>query len=120
MCDGMQPGPAGDSSASSTYTTTDVKRSHSSAGGDTQADFTRSSIQGNAVRGQFISRIVTVPKKHGSCRPVVNLKPLNQYIIVNKRFKVDNISMVKSIIQKGDWIVSVDLKDAYLSLRQRQ
>ena len=66
-------------------------------------------------RGQFVSRIFTVPKKDGSRRPVVNLKPLNQYIL-KQRFKMEGVGAVRSIVQEGDWMVSVDLKDAYLSV----
>ena len=65
--------------------------------------------------GQFVSRIFTVPKKDGSHRPVVNLRPLNQFIR-KVRFKMEGMMMVKSILQMEDWMVSIDLKDAYLSV----
>ena len=67
---------------------------------------------------QFLSRIFTVPKKDGSCRLVVNLRPLNHFI-TKVKFKMEGMAMLKSILQKGDWMVSIDLKDAYLSVPVR-
>ena len=78
-------------------------------------------LQKEAVRkvtpcqGQFVSRLFTVPKKDGSCRPVVNLRPLNQWV-VKQRFKMESILMLRDLIREGDWMVSIDLKDAFLSI----
>ena len=41
---------------------------------------------------EFISNVFLVPKKTGEMRPVINLKPLNQYI-QNIHFKMENIQM---------------------------
>ena len=43
--------------------------------------------------GQFLSRLFLVKKKDGSFRPVVNLKPLNQFI-AKSHFKMEGINMV--------------------------
>ena len=64
---------------------------------------------------QFTSRLFVVPKKDGSLRPVINLKPLNTYM-ANHHFKMEGILKVKDLLKKGDWMCSVDLKDAYLSV----
>ena len=45
---------------------------------------------------------------------MVNLRPLNNFI-VKKRFKMEGVVLLKSLVQQGDWMVSIDLKDAYLS-----
>lgn len=66
-------------------------------------------------RGQFVSRLFTVPKKGGACRPVVNLKPLNQFV-ARKHFKMENASMIRDLLREGDWMTSLDLKDAFLSV----
>ena len=64
--------------------------------------------------GQFLSRLFLV-KKDGSFRPVVNLKPLNQFI-AKPHFKMEEINMVKDLLLRNDWMASIDLKDAYLSV----
>ena len=64
---------------------------------------------------QFLSDIFLVPKKDGSLCPVINLKPLNHYIR-RQKFKMEGAKVIKDILQKGDWMVSIDLKDAYLSV----
>ena len=66
-------------------------------------------------RGQFVSRLFTVPKKGGACRPVVNLRPLNKFV-TKKRFKMENVAMLRDLLKEGDWMTSIDLKDAYLSV----
>lgn len=65
--------------------------------------------------GQFISRLFLVTKKDGSFRPVVNLKPLNQFI-AKAHFKMEGINMLKDLLLEKDWMASIDLKDAYLSV----
>ena len=64
---------------------------------------------------QFLSRIFVVPKRDGSHRPVVNLRPLNQFM-VNIHFKMESLNMMRDLLRQGDWMVSTDLKDAYLSV----
>ena len=63
----------------------------------------------------FISSLFVVPKKDGGNRPVVNLKPLNQYITY-KHFKMEGIHMLRDLLKLGDWLVKIDLKDAYLTV----
>jgi len=67
----------------------------------------------NSVQGQFVSQIFVVPKKDGKFRPVVNLKALNRFM---KHFKMEVVHLLKDLLQKGDWMVTTDLKDAYLSV----
>ena len=54
-------------------------------------------------------------KKDGGNRPVVNLKPLNQYITY-EHFKMEGIHMLRDLLKLGDWLVKIDLKDAYLTV----
>ena len=67
------------------------------------------------VAGQFLSHIFTVPKKDGSQRLVVNLRPLNRFIM-KCHFKMEGAGMLRDLLQRNDWLVSIDLKDAYLSI----
>ena len=76
----------------------------------------RSAIQKvSPVPDQFISQIFLVPKKDGSQRPVVNLKSLN-CLIVKCRFKMESAATLRHLVRRNDWMVSIDLKDAYLSV----
>lgn len=67
------------------------------------------------IPGEFLSNVFTIPKKEGSLRLVVNLRPLNQFL-VERKFKMEGIGMLKDLLRKDDWLVTVDLKDAYLSV----
>ena len=64
---------------------------------------------------QFVSQIFVVPKKDGTHRPVINLKALNKFVKC-QHFKMEGPQMIKDLLQKEDWMVTVDLKDAYLSI----
>ena len=64
---------------------------------------------------QFVSRIFLVPKKDGSYRPVFNLRPLNRFM-ENSHFKMEGLPAVKELLQRDDWLCTMDLKDAYLSV----
>ena len=57
----------------------------------------------------FYSTFFLVPKKSGELRPVLNLRPLNQYL-ETKHFKIDTLSKVLNFVKKGDWGISVDLR----------
>jgi hypothetical protein len=57
-----------------------------------------------------------VPKSDSTWRPVINLKGLNQFVLI-QHFKMESVRTVKGDIQKGDWLLKLDLKDAYLSVR---
>lgn len=59
--------------------------------------------------------IVLVPNADGVWRPVVNLKSLNMHK-VTYYFKMESIRTVKGLMQRGDWLTKLDLKDAYLSV----
>ena len=54
---------------------------------------------------QYLSRIFLVPKRDGSFRPVVNLKPLNQFI-ATVHFKMKSLAMMKDLLREGDWMAS--------------
>ena len=76
---------------------------------------TKSAIDtANPSDDQFISPIFDVPKKDSKNRRVIlNLKILNTYI-VKTSFKMEGYDTLFRLIQKNDYFVSIDLKDAYL------
>jgi hypothetical protein len=46
-------------------------------------------------------------------RPVVNMRPLSPYVD-SPHFKMENLVVAKDLIDRGDWLSRLDLKDAYL------
>ena len=65
--------------------------------------------------GQFVGHVFLRPKKNGTYRLVFNLKPLNQYIVF-RHFKMERLTMLTTMIQNLDWMMTIDLHDAYLCL----
>ena len=63
----------------------------------------------------FYSRMFVVPKASGGFRPVIDLSPLNKFIKTTK-FKMETPRTVLAAIREGDWMVSIDLKDAYFHI----
>lgn len=60
----------------------------------------------------FYSTYFTVPKKDGGVRPILNLKPLNK-CLPKQSFKMETLQSIIPMVQAGQWLASVDLKDAY-------
>ena len=60
----------------------------------------------------FYCSILLVVKVTGVFCPVINLKPLNQFIY-NQRFKMETSRSIVKAVSPGDWTVSIDLRDAY-------
>ena len=67
------------------------------------------------LEGGFYSTLFLVPKKDRGQRPVVNLKAPSKFGTV-PHFKMEGIHTLKNLLQPGDWLVKVDLKDAYFSV----
>ena len=60
----------------------------------------------------YYSRLFLVPKPDGSFRPIIDLKKLNQFIVVPS-FKMENLFSIIAALQPQEWITKIDLKDAY-------
>ena len=73
-------------------------------------------VSAREMHSGFYSTLFLVPKKNGEMRPVINLKPVNRYF-VKKHFKMDTLSKVLNLVTKGDWALTIDLKDAYFHLK---
>ncbi|GAN05150.1 hypothetical protein MAM1_0083c04619 [Mucor ambiguus] len=61
-----------------------------------------------------------IPKKNGGVRPVFNLKKLNQYLDAPHYFKMETIREVSLMIKPNDYLVSIDLSDAFLHIGLHQ
>lgn len=62
--------------------------------------------------GQFISPTFLVPKPNGRTRFILNLKSLNKSIST-KHFKLEDLRTAINLINKGCFMSTIDLKDAY-------
>jgi len=63
----------------------------------------------------FYSTFFMVTKKTGGWRPILNLKPLNKYI-ASKTFKMESLRSVRKALEPEDWMISIDLQDAYMHI----
>ena len=63
----------------------------------------------------FYNRLFVVQKASGSWRPVIDLSHLNKFVF-QTRFKMKSNQSVLRSVQKFDWVVSIDVKDAYLQV----
>ena len=62
-----------------------------------------------------VARVTGSSEGFGSWHPVVNLKSLNQFVVAH-HFKMESIRTLKGMLQPRDWLVKLDLKDAYLTI----
>ena len=64
---------------------------------------------------QFVSRIFEVPKKTGDYRLILDLSDLNLYL-TKIHFKMEGLQAISSLICQGDFLASLDLQDAFLTV----
>ena len=67
----------------------------------------------------FYSRLFLVEKAMGGWRPVIDLSHLNG-VVLQTPFKMESIASVLLSIREGDFLASIDLKDAYFQIPVRQ
>ena len=60
----------------------------------------------------FYSHHFLVRKREGGHRPFLNLKPFNR-CVERVKFRMLRTPILLSIMRKNDWMVSVDLRDAF-------
>ena len=63
----------------------------------------------------YYSNLFLVPKKDGGQRPVINLISLNEFVR-KEHFKMEGIHNLKDLLQPGNWLAKVDLKDAFFPI----
>ena len=96
-----------------------------------QAKFMEKAVEGLIQKGavaqvqpeadQFISTFFLVEKESGSeeFRPVINLCPLNRFA-QTESFRMESLQIAKNLIQPGDFLMKLDLKDAYYTVPVHQ
>ena len=64
-----------------------------------------------------INSLFLVEKENGSgqYRPVINLKSLNKFV-ESTSFKMESLQVAKGLLQPGDFMMKLDLKDAYYTV----
>ena len=66
----------------------------------------------DTIEDRFYLRLFLVPEKDGKMSPVINLWLLNQFLVHN-HFKMEGMHVVRNLLQKNDWMIRIDLEDAY-------
>lgn len=63
---------------------------------------------------QFLSTLFII-KQSNKVRPIFNLKALNNYVQTEK-FKLESLDLVKTMLKPDDYLMKLDLKNAYYSV----
>ena len=63
----------------------------------------------------FYNRLFLVPKPNNKWRPILDLSNLNQFLKVEK-FKMETPETIRTSLLQGEWVTSVDFKDAYFHI----
>lgn len=71
------------------------------------------SVQYLSEKEGYFSTFFLTPKKSGSWRPILNLKPLNRFMRPPP-FRMETLAAILLALRPGYWAASLDLKDAYL------
>lgn len=65
-----------------------------------------------SCQGEFILPIFLTPKPDGISRFILNLKKLNEFIVM-EHFKLEDIRTARDLLHQNSFMVTIDLKDAY-------
>ena len=63
----------------------------------------------------FFNRLFLVPKPNSKWRPILDLSNLNLFLKVEK-FKMETLETIRTSLQQGEWVTSIDFKDAYFHI----
>ena len=63
----------------------------------------------------FFNRLFLVPKPNNKWRTILDLSKLNLFLKVEK-FKMETPETIRTSLQQGEWVTSVDFKDAYFHI----
>ena len=83
--------------------------------GEIEAFIAKGAVELASSSSSFYSRLFVVQKASGSWRPVINLSSLNGFVQLTPFSMEPNQSVLQSI-RSFDWMISIDLKDAYLQV----
>ena len=63
----------------------------------------------------FYNRPFLVPKPNNRWRPVLDLSTLNTFLNTES-FKLETPETIRTSLQVGEWVTSIDFKDAYFHI----
>ena len=63
----------------------------------------------------FFNRLYLVPKPNNKWRPILDLSNLNLFLKAEK-FKMETPETIRTSLQQGEWVTSIDFKDAYFHI----
>ena len=63
----------------------------------------------------FYNRLFLVPKPNNRWRPVLDLSTLNTFLNT-RSFKMETPETIRTSLQAGEWVTSIDFKDAYFHI----
>lgn len=63
----------------------------------------------------FYSRLFITQQPSGKWHPIIDLSALNRSVVLTD-FHIETPQSVLRSVRQGDWLVSIDLKDAYLQV----
>ena len=64
---------------------------------------------------QFLSNLFLADKSDRGKRPVINLKNLNSFIPY-QHFKMEGLHLMKDLLQDGDYMCKIDLREVYFTI----
>ena len=63
----------------------------------------------------FYNRLFLVPKPNNRWRPILDLSTLNTFLNTGT-FKMETPQTIRTSLQAGEWVTSIDFKDAYFHI----
>ena len=63
----------------------------------------------------FYNRLFLVPKPNNRWRPILDLSTLNTFLHTGS-FKMETPETIRTALQVGEWVTSIDFKDAYFHI----
>ena len=63
----------------------------------------------------FFNRLFLVPKPNKNWRPILDLSKQNLFLKVDT-FKMETSETIRTSLQQGEWVTSIDFKDAYFHI----
>ena len=72
----------------------------------------------NKTSLSFFNRLFLVPKPNNRWRPIIDLRNLNLFL-KTKKFKMETPETIRTSLQQGEWVTSIDFKDAYFPIQEQ-